>query len=105
MVSEQESILDATEPMFNTRRLRWHYRSRHEKLIAFSNYHFYDDNLVVFPSPARKSEALGIRYFRVDGIFSNRSNEVEARQIAEMVRAHYKEYPSDSIGVVAMNTK
>ena len=105
VVSEQESILDATEPMFNTRRLRWHYRSRHEKLIAFSNYHFYDDNLVVFPSPARKSEALGIRYFRVDGIFSNRSNEVEARQIAEMVRAHYKEYPSDSIGVVAMNTK
>ena len=31
--------------------LRWHYRSRHESLIAFSNSEFYDNRLVVFPSP------------------------------------------------------
>ncbi len=104
VVSEQESILDATVPMFNTRRLRWHYRSRHEKLIAFSNYHFYDDNLVVFPSPSRKAGELGIRSFKVDGTFENRTNAAEARQIAGMVRTHYREYPADSIGVVAMNT-
>ena len=104
VVSEQESILDATVPMFNTRRLRWHYRSRHEKLIAFSNEQFYESNLVVFPSPARASEELGIKYCKVDGTFENRTNSEEAQQIAEMVRTHFQQYRDDSIGVVAMNT-
>ena len=36
---------------FPSRRLNWHYRSRHQSLIAFSNRHFYQDSLVVFPSP------------------------------------------------------
>ena len=35
------------------RRLRWHYRSRREPLIAFSNRHFYDNELVTFPERAR----------------------------------------------------
>ena len=40
--------------------LRWHYRSRHDSLIAVSNHEFYDDKLLVFPSPDHAREELGV---------------------------------------------
>ena len=50
---DAESILDQALARFRpARRLRWHYRSRHGSLIAFSNREFYDSDLIVFPSPA-----------------------------------------------------
>ena len=49
--SGMESILDICQQLFTpARSLRWHYRSQHESLIAFSNHHWYK-NLIVFPSP------------------------------------------------------
>ena len=45
--------------------LRWHYRSRHESLIAVSNHEFYDDRLVVFPAPTpsgQSGEAWTLRH-------------------------------------------
>ena len=44
------------------RMLRWHYRSRHESLITVSNHEFYEDRLVVFPSPDRAREDVGLVY-------------------------------------------
>ena len=60
ITEEAESILDATlpMPMFSARRLRWHYRSQHESLIAFSNQSFYDSNLVLFPSPRKTDDDM-----------------------------------------------
>ena len=61
-VGDMESILSlllgrgAPERM-----LRWHYRSRHESLIAVSNHEFYGDRLVIFPSPGTHAEARGLR--------------------------------------------
>ena len=50
-IVDNESILDLALAEFRpSRSLRWHYRSRHESLIAFSNRQFYND-LIVFPSP------------------------------------------------------
>jgi very-short-patch-repair endonuclease len=103
---ESESILDATLPMFKKRRLRWHYRSQHESLIAFSNHFFYNDDLVVFPSPHSDTSEFGIqRTFISDGVFANRRNMAEARTVSEAVRAHLLSHEDESIGVVAMNTK
>ena len=58
-----ESILDVASQAFRPiRRLRWHYRSRHQDLIEFSNREFYGDNpLVVFPAAEPTSETLGKR--------------------------------------------
>jgi len=56
--------LDAALPMFPMRQLRWHYRSEHESLIAFSNHHFYDDQIMLFPSPHNKSEDLNFHHAR-----------------------------------------
>ena len=105
-IEQSESILDVSFPMFNARRLRWHYRSRHESLIAFSNQEFYDNNLVVFPSPSNKSDEFGIKFTHVKtGFFNNQCNIEEAKVIAEAVRKHLLHRPEESLGVVAMNAK
>lgn len=105
-IEESESILDATLPLFDARRLRWHYRSQHESLIAFSNHSFYDSNLVLFPSPNKDGDNLGLKYTRVkNGCFVNRRNIEEAKIISESVREHLRLNPSETLGIVAMNSE
>lgn len=105
-VEESESILDATLPMFQARRLRWHYRSQHESLIAFSNHSFYDENLILFPSPNKANREFGLKYKRLkNGCFINRKNMEEVRVIAEAVKDHIMSRPNESLGVVAMNSE
>jgi len=104
-IEQSESILDVSFPMFNARRLRWHYRSRHESLIAFSNQEFYDSNLVVFPSPSSKSDEFGIKFIHVKtGRFVNQHNIEEAKVIAQAVRNHLMHRPHESLGIVAMSS-
>ena len=88
--------------------LRWHYRSRHHSLIAYSNRGFYGDRLVLFPSPELTCEARGLRLVHLpDGVYepgaSRRRNPVEARQVAEAVLRHARETPRLSLGVAAFN--
>lgn len=87
--------------------LRWHYRSRHESLITFSNYKFYDGNLITYPGAIDTDESLGIEHFRVDGMYrrgGRRDNPVEAQFIAERVLYHARAHPGLSVGVVALST-
>jgi very-short-patch-repair endonuclease len=106
-IEESESILDATLPIFKpARRLRWHYRSQHEHLIAFSNHFFYENNLVIFPSPYKKMDGYGICFTRLTGgTFVNQRNMEEAKVISEAVREHFKSGSSETLGVVAMNAQ
>lgn len=105
-IEESESILDAALAMFPVRRLRWHYRSQHETLIAFSNHFFYDSNLILFPSPHKDNRNYGIQYLRVPkGCFVNRKNLEEARMISKAVREHFQHHFNESLGVVAMNAE
>jgi len=105
-LEESESILESVIPMFKTRRLRWHYRSRHESLIAFSNQQFYDSNLILFPSPFQESNEFGIRFNKVErGRFQTGRNVEEAREVAAAAAKHLKEHSDESVGLVAMNTQ
>ncbi len=104
-LEESESILDSVIPVFRNRRLRWHYRSRHESLIAFSNQNFYDSNLILFPSPFRESGEYGINYKPVQGRFVNRKNVEEARLIVQNVAEQLRHFPEESVGIVAMNAE
>jgi len=107
---DAESILDACETSFGKRRrLRWHYRSRCESLIAFSNNAFYDDGLITFPMA--KPGSFSVQLVRVDGIYRNRRNPAEAAKVAEETitfMRHFAETPEDdlpTLGVVAINTE
>ena len=106
LAEDSESILEAAMPLFKLRRLRWHYRSRHESLIAFSNKAFYESNLVVYPSPHRESTEFGVKFVRVPrGRFVEQRNIEEAEVVAKAIEHHVIHRPDESLGVVAMNVK
>lgn len=106
LAQDSESILEAAMPLFKLRRLRWHYRSRHESLIAFSNKAFYDSNLVVYPSPHRESNEFGVKFVRVSrGRFVEQRNIEEAEIVAKAIEHHLLHRSEESLGVVAMNVK
>jgi len=102
-----ESILDMMLRVYpNVKRLKWHYRSRHESLIAFSNHHFYDSELMIFPSPDGHNSHVGIkRKFLPNGYYRDRQNIAEAVQMVNDACEHLKNNPNESLGIVAMNKK
>lgn len=105
VVDGAESILGICEHLYRpVRTLRWHYRSRHESLIAFSNAQFYGGRLVVFPSPYKRNRRLGVNYCHVgDGLYQYRRNVPEAQRIVKEVIEHMLTIGDESLGVVTLN--
>ena len=99
-----ESVLDQGMNVFRPpRALRWHYRSQHQDLIAFSNKHFYDGRLTVFPSFRLEDKNFGVRLFKVEGVYADRRNLVEVEEITEWARQQMKAQPERTLGIVAVN--
>ncbi len=102
-----ESVLDEAN-LLPERTLLWHYRSRHEHLIAFSNAKIYKNNLVTFPSNVDKVLDNGVEYIYVkDGYYDKggkKGNVLEAKKVALMVFEHFKKHPNRSVGVVAFGS-
>ncbi len=85
------------------RMLRWHYRSKHESLIAVSNDQFYDSQLYVVPSPEQSGE-LGVKFnYVAEGRFLKGVNPVEAKVVAEAIMKHAKEHSNWTLGVGAFS--
>jgi hypothetical protein len=105
------------------RMLRWHYRSRHQSLIAVSNSEFYENKLFIIPSPFLPEAGMGLRFHHIaNGIFypgksatptgansgkgasaHQAANPVEAQAVAEAVMRHAIDYPAQSIGVATFS--
>ena len=107
-VADIESILGLfTARGLPTRMLRWHYRSKHQSLIAVSNRQFYENKLFIVPSPYTAEAGMGLRFHHVaDGIFDaggTRTNQVEARVVAQAIVAHARSNPQLSLGVAAFS--
>jgi hypothetical protein len=104
-----ESILSLCNARgWPTQMLRWHYRSRHESLIAVSNQAFYESRLLVIPSPRPRSPGLGLSLVRVEGSFDSGGagiNAAEAEAVAEAVMRHARETPGDTLGVAAFSVR
>ncbi len=102
-----ESVLDECSSVLHRKSLQWHYRSRHEHLIAFSNTKIYLGNLVTFPSPAERVPDQGVEFVHVPGGVYDRSgtrcNQVEALRVAELVLDHFRRFPGRSLGVVTFS--
>jgi very-short-patch-repair endonuclease len=105
--TDAESILDVCSAHFHPPRpLRWHYRSQHHSLIAFSNHHFYRGGLIVFPSPYGQSGKLGVRAtYLADAAYDNQTNLREAERVVSAAVEHILERPEDSLGIVTLNIK
>lgn len=106
-VQDLESILDECLSIGLPKLgLDWHYRSRHESLITFSNATYYDNRLVTFPSPV--TEDTAVRLERVQGVYDrggSRTNRAEAEAIVAAIEKHYlsPEGRKQSLGVVTFN--
>ena len=103
-----ESLLDEAS-VLPTQTLLWHYRSRHEHLIAFSNEKIYRNNLITFPSAVSREKDLGVEYIRVkNGIYvkgGKGGNAEEAKKIAELLLEHFRTHPERSVGIIAFGER
>lgn len=107
-VDDFESVLDVCRASgFPVKALRWHYRSRHDELIAFSNHHIYGNSLVTFPAPVERLPEMGVHFIHVpEGVFDrgrSSKNAVEAARVVDVVVHLVREERRDSIGVVAFS--
>ncbi|MFC7247604.1 DUF3320 domain-containing protein [Catellatospora aurea] len=103
-----ESVLDLMKGSaeFRALTLRWHYRSRHEALIAFSNSSFYQGRLITFPGAEDVGQDVGVELFHVAGSYrrgSSRDNPIEATKVAERVMHHFTTRPHLTLGVVSFS--
>lgn len=106
-IEDLDSVLDDCLALgMPSAHLKWHYRSRHESLIAFSNREFYENSMLTFPSVNDRERRVSM--VKVDGFFNRkkgRINEGEAKAIVEEIKRRYKdeERSKQSIGVVTFN--
>ena len=99
-----ESVLDQGANVLRPpRELRWHYRSQHQDLIGFSNKHFYEDRLTVFPSFREDDPFFGIQLAQVNGQYADRRNLAEVESVVAWAVEFMKLTPERSLGIVAIN--
>ncbi|WP_139924991.1 DUF3320 domain-containing protein [Hymenobacter sp. DG01] len=108
VTADIQSILELCKArQMPERILRWHYRSLHQSLIAASNHLFYEDKLVIFPSPGGQGQ-LGLVYHHLPETHyergATRTNPLEAQAVAEAVLHHARTTPRLTLGVVAFST-
>ncbi len=107
-VADIESILGLfTARGLPMRMLRWHYRSKHQSLIAVSNRQFYENKLFIVPSPYTVEAGMGLRFHHIThGTFdagATRTNMVEAKAVAEAIVAHAHDHADLTLGVAAFS--
>lgn len=102
-----ESVLDDCLALsMPQKHLLWHYRSRHESLIAFSNARFYENKLLTFPSPA--DPVSEVKWVHVDGCYDKgktKQNPAEARAVVDEIVSRLRDEArrQESIGVVTFS--
>lgn len=122
---DADSLLVQGTRKLNSSMLSWHYRSRYETLISFSNHAFYKAGLLTIPDrtihgsaktallvdePGKALENTDALYdrsisyhFLTNGIYERRNNQAEAAYIAQMVRELLKKKVNETIGIVAFS--
>ncbi len=106
-IEDLDSILDDCLALgMPSAYLHWHYRSRHESLIAFSNQEFYENSMLTFPSVNDREKRVSL--VKTDGYFDRgkgRVNEGEAKAIVAEIRRRYEDpkLTNQTIGVITFN--
>ena len=103
--ADSESILDEAGACLPSCTLLWHYRSKDESLIAFSNKKIYNNRLITFPGTGKARDS-GLEYVYVPGgCYHDRSNVMEAKKCVRLLEQHIKEHPERSLGIIAFSEK
>ena len=107
LTSDIESLLDAAGALLSDKMLEWHYRSRDDRLIAFSNNHIYGGGLTAFPGSLKDPpiEHRLVPYRPLTGGSSAPSHPDEAEEVVNLVIAHARERPHETLGVIAFGLR
>lgn len=103
---EVESLLDLATSRFNSTNLTYHYRSKNEELIDFSNYAFYDGKLQIAPNISKNIGNKPIERIKVNGKWLGRRNQEEANAVVSLLKKLIKNKRNkSSIGIITFNTE
>jgi len=101
---EVDSLLDLSANYFQRFYLEGHYRSESLSLIQFSNRHFYEEKLEMIPRmDLVNSGFCAFDLIKVEGIWQQQSNRVEAEEVLRQLVLCQSSYPGESIGVITFN--
>jgi very-short-patch-repair endonuclease len=101
-----ESLLDTTNAFMPSWYLDWHYRSRDEALISFSNHYIYKDRLITFPGPGGSPVIEHVLVHQPPGIDGQEeSSSVEVKKVVDLVLKHAEKRPRESLGVIALGIR
>jgi very-short-patch-repair endonuclease len=100
-----ESVLEALRPLLPTWPLAWHYRSRDERLVAFSNTHIYGGALTTFPGVLRDDCLRHVVVAQGPEPGQEVSVTAEVEQVVELILEHARVRPHESLGVIALGIK
>jgi DNA polymerase IIIc chi subunit len=102
--SEVDSLLELAERYLQSVNLQGHYRSRSPELIDFSNRHFYNGRLKLLPDrKLLNANRPAIGFHKVEGIWEQNTNRVEAEAVVRKVFGFIDEFPNVEVGVVTFN--
>ncbi len=103
---EVESLLDLAMTRYKCTHLTYHYRSRNEELINFSNHAFYEGRLQIAPNTTKNKGKKPIERILVDGKWIGRHNDAEAQKVVDIVKKIFKTRKrNQSIGIITFNTE
>ena len=98
-----ESLLDTADALLRDTMLQWHYRSRDDRLIAFSNKHIYSGSLTAFPGATVSTPVTHflVPFRPITGVSGTRSNPDEVERVVELVLEHARVSQDETLGVIA----
>ena len=106
-ISEEKSLLDLARTQYRTHNLSWHYRSKYQDLINFSNHAFYDGLLNVAPNVEHNPEYPPVKWIECNGVWDNKKNHAEAAKVLEEIYNIWKKHELKphfpSIGIITFN--
>ncbi|MEW9053048.1 MAG: AAA domain-containing protein [Neobacillus sp.] len=99
------SLLNLAKRRFSEKILQWHYRSKYEELINYSNHAFYNGHVQIAPNVVPFKQPPAIRWQKVDGRWINQCNEVEAIEVVNILRDILLHQPGKTVGIITFNSK
>ncbi|GAB4296030.1 MAG: hypothetical protein Kow0090_11040 [Myxococcota bacterium] len=106
--TKEDSLLMAAKRIYGFNYLSWHYRSKYQELIDFSNHAYYEGKLNVAANITHSPQEPSIQWHRVNGVWDDQFNPVEVRECVKILHKHLqycKQRKWESIGILAFNAK
>lgn len=102
---ESESLLNLAKRVLPSSLLEWHYRSKSEELINFSNHAYYNGRIQIAPNVNHLKEPAAIQWHKTDGHWINQQNAVEAKAVVQLLKEKLRKDISKSVGIITFNAK